>query len=336
MLKTSLREFQFLALKPLKPLLPLLHDWNSNTLRLPLTRRHVLGLLCGSPAIVAGFRCLQGESASVNSDRKVIITSDDAGMCRAVNVGMIRAMRQGLVSSASMMTCCPAFDEFAEFAVDHPQFDYGVHLVLTCDLREQPWGPILGKEAVPSLVDEDGIFPFWPDRNLKIEEVHQELQAQINRAKQAGIPISHIDHHMWVMFQSPELLRLYVQLGIEFNLPIRFCRTPPARVARNPELLQVYREQLKILDSKGFPVLDFIESANYSIAPDKKREYFLQQLRNLPVGVSEIAAHCSVVDSTINPPDVEKRAADLEFFTSLEAKEECRRSRLIKTDWGNL
>ncbi len=301
-----------------------------------ILRRHALGLLCGFPAVVAGLRYLQGKTSLPDRSRKVIFTSDDAGMCKAVNEGTIEAMQHGIISSASIMTCCPEYDEFAEFAINHPEFDYGVHLVLTCDLREQPWGPILGEKAVPSLVDDEGYFAFWPHKDINPEEVKRELRAQIERAFNSGIRISHLDHHMWVMFHSPEILRLYVQLGLEYNLPIRFCRTPPKRVARSPELIQTYNEQLQLLDSKSLPVLDYIESANYSIEPQKKRKYFLQQLQNLPYGVSEIATHCSVIHDQFNPPDVEKRLADLEFFTSKEAEEECHWSRLNRVDWNGI
>ncbi|NQT15028.1 MAG: ChbG/HpnK family deacetylase [Planctomycetes bacterium] len=265
------------------------------------------------------------------------MTSDDAGMCRAVNEGTILAMKHGIVSSASIMTCCPAFDDFACFAVAHPEFDYGVHLTLTCDLPEQPWGPVTWADNVPSLVDEDGLFPMWPRRDVDVEEAARELRAQIRRALDAGIRISHIDHHMWVMFHSRPLLSLYTQLGIEFDLPIRIGRNAPIQIQRHDaEMAHAYAQHLAILASRGFPILDFIEGANYSVQPADKREYFLRHIRQFPPGLSEIVAHCSIVDESLNPPDVEGRRADLEILASLEIEEEFRRNRLQRVDWRDV
>lgn len=301
-----------------------------------ISRRQVLALFCGFPTAVAGLRYLQNGPKITDHLRKVIITSDDAGMCKAANEGTIKALQQGIVTSASIMTCCPEYEEFAEFAVQHPEYDYGVHLVLTCDLREQPWGPILGKGAVPTLVGNDGYFRLWLHQRVDVEQVKLELISQIERAFQSGIRISHLDHHMWVMFYSPEMLRLYVELGLKYNLPLRFSRTPPKRIITNPELLKTYNEQVKLLDSKGFPILDCIESDNYSVEAQEKRKYFLDQLKNLPSGISEIIIHCSVIHECFNPPDVQKRLIDLEFFTSSESEHICRLSRIYPVDWRDI
>ncbi|MEZ6049301.1 MAG: polysaccharide deacetylase family protein [Planctomycetaceae bacterium] len=263
----------------------------------------------------------------------MIITSDDAGMCKAVNEGTILAMQSGLVSTTSIMTCCPEYEAFAEFALNHPEHDYGVHLVLTCDLRELPWGPITGMKTVPSLTGGDGNFYLWPPQNVDYGEARLELKAQIDRALNSGIRISHLDHHMWVMFHSPEMLSLYVELGMEYNLPIRFCRTAPDRLSNNPQFLKEYKRKIRILENNGFPVLDFIEYRNYSVEPGKKREYYLDQIHKLPIGISEFNIHCSLIDDQINPPDVEKRLSDLQFFSSGEASTEFQQCRIEQIDW---
>lgn len=301
-----------------------------------LHRRQALAFLCGYPVAVTGLRHLQGESPLPERSRRIIISSDDAGMCKAVNEGTIQGLKNGIVTSVSIMTCCPEYHDFAKFAVEHPEFDYGVHLVLTCDLRAQPWGPVQGPQNVPSLVGDDGYFQFWPDPLVDYKEVKLELVAQIELALKSGIRISHLDHHMWVMFRSPELLRLYVELGLEYNLPVRICHTPPKRIAESPELLETYQDQLQLLDTHGLPILEMIESDNYSIEPQNKRGYFLEQLRNLPQGVSEFSIHCSMRHGRFNPPDVEKRLADLEFFTSREAQQECDWSRIKQVNWRNI
>jgi predicted glycoside hydrolase/deacetylase ChbG (UPF0249 family) len=298
------------------------HSSQSLADQLLLNRRNLLmGSLAGIGFVAVG-RAIQGDRSPANSSRRLIISSDDAGMCPAVNEGTMLGLEQGSVTSASIMTCCPFFEEFAKFAVKHPEHDYGVHLALTCDLREQPWGPVTSKMMVPSLCDDKGIFPIWPGAEVKTEEIETELRAQIERAIQAGIRITHIDHHMWVMFHSVALLELYVRLGIDFGLPIRISRRIPRQVAnRGEEFLAAYQQQVENVEKNGLPVLEFIESENYSVDPLKKREYFLTQVQQLPIGTSEIAAHCSRWSHGAQPPDFSRREVDTRFWTSLEARE---------------
>ncbi len=278
----------------------------------------------------------------IDTNRYLIISSDDAGMCDAVNAGTIHALEHGSVTSAGIMVCCPAFNEFAEFAVANPDFDYGVHLTLTCDLPAQPWGPVSQREAVPSLVDADGRLhssTYAVAQNVDIQQAEIELRAQIQKAIDARIKISHLDHHMWVLFSRPDLLQLYVKLGREFNLPIRFARSGVDSLlrGRSEETQRVYLEELEKLDDSVFPVLDYMESSNYGVAPDLKRKHHLNSLRNLPTGVTEIVLHCSdFVEAGANPPDVAQRVADTRLFSSREFADELVRSRIQLTDWCRL
>ena len=273
------------------------------------------------------------------ASRAVIVSSDDSGMCASANQGAIQALRAGIVKSTSIMTCCPAFEEFAEFARANPQYDYAVHLTLTCDLRERGWGPVLPKDQVPTLVDAEGFLhssTYDVARNADLGEVEAELKAQIRKAQDAGIKITHLDHHMWVLFGRDDLLRLYVKLGQEFNLPVRYSREIPRQVSGD-QAIATYLEQMKVVEQSGFPVVDWLEAANYSVPPGEKRAYFLNQLRNLRPGVTEIVIHCaSPGDSLIPPPDAAARYADTTTFSSEETREELTNQRVEVLDWQTL
>lgn len=297
-----------------------------------LTRRTALGALFAYPAAVVAGRYAQGDADRQDWTRQVIISSDDAGMCESVNEGTIRGLTEGIVTSASIQTCCPAFEQFAEFAVANSQFDYGVHLTLTCDLPEQPWGPLTGSVA-SSLIDSEGNFHWWPPETTDIAQAERELRAQIDRALDSGIRITHLDNHMFALGRTAELFALYVRLGIDYGLPIRFTRTIPERMPGNTMISTLHKRLANRLTANGLPLLDHIESANYGIEPLEKRGYYLDQVYRLPAGTTEIIAHCAVTGHDINPPDVEKRQADLDFFTSPEPAERLERYRIETTAW---
>jgi hypothetical protein len=86
------------------------------------------------------------------------------------------------------------------------------------------WQPVLGRDAVPSLVDAAGYFPESEDAfkagRPVLAEVERELRAQIQRAQQAGLKLDYLDCHMNIAFSTPELRAVLEKLAKEFRLGI--------------------------------------------------------------------------------------------------------------------
>jgi predicted glycoside hydrolase/deacetylase ChbG (UPF0249 family) len=270
----------------------------------------------------------------------LVIHSDDAGFSSAVNTATTKAMEIGVVSSASIMVPLPGFPEIAEYAKKHPEKDFGVHLTLTSEKRNFRWGPIL-KGMVPSLVQEDG--SFWrtaeevADR-ANPDDVYRELCAQIDGAFERGVPVTHLDHHMWVMLQTPELLKVYVQIGVEYGLPVRLHRrlTHEECGERLNDPAQ-YKAIIQPAIESGNALFDLIETNNYEVSPDQKRHYYIDILRNLEPGFSELCIHCCENRlGALLPNAPDRRAADATVFTSEEIRDEIQRQGIRVVSWKEL
>jgi hypothetical protein len=158
--------------------------------------------------------------------RLLIIHADDFGMSHSENRATIEALEKGWITSASIMVPAPWFPEAARWARQHPEADLGLHLVVTSEWEDLRWGPIAGRERVPSLLDKDGYFnndtPLMKD--AAPAEVRLELAAQVGKARAAGIRLTHLDSHMTALMTTPEFFRAYRELGASEQLPVLFER----------------------------------------------------------------------------------------------------------------
>ena len=235
-------------------------------------------------------------------DRLLIINCDDLGMSHAANEGVYDALAGGLATSATLMVPCP-------WAVDAASRldgqDVGVHLTLTAEFERYRWGPIT---HAPSLLGGDGGFPrtiedVW--EHADVDEVRRELRAQLERALQWGVDVTHLDSHMGTLQLRPEFFDVYLELAIEFSLPMRLSGVDTQALV-------------------GFPFRDLAEEEGV-IAPDRlefypgvgAREPLLGLLADLPVGVTEIYLHPARDQPELRAlaPDAEGRIDDLRLLT---------------------
>lgn len=130
--------------------------------------------------------------------KELIINADDFGLSSGANRGIIRAWKEGILTSASLMPGGAAFDEAVALAHENPGLQVGLHLTLL-----QGHG-VVGREAFPHLVDEAGNFDNDPVqtgmRYYFIKPLRRrlarEIEAQIVKCRDAGIALSHVDGHL--------------------------------------------------------------------------------------------------------------------------------------------
>jgi predicted glycoside hydrolase/deacetylase ChbG (UPF0249 family) len=126
---------------------------------------------------------------------KLIVSADDVGLARGITAGALEAHARGIVTSLSVMTAVHDWDPAGLEGVD-----VGVHLTL-CEGRS-----VLSPDRIPSLVDASGAFPTdfgqvvrrVASGHVDRSELKAEWIAQVQRAREAGLSISHLDGHKHV------------------------------------------------------------------------------------------------------------------------------------------
>jgi hypothetical protein len=164
-------------------------------------------------------------------DRLLIINCDDLGSSHAANVACYEALRTGVGTSSTLMVPAPWAREAAARYMGE---DVGVHLTLNAEYDLYRWGPIT---HAPSLLDGDGGFPrtvqdVWD--HADIDEVRKELRAQVERAILWGFDVSHLDSHMGTLQLKPEFFDVYLELAVDFGLPLRLSGASSERMIGFP------------------------------------------------------------------------------------------------------
>jgi chitin disaccharide deacetylase len=129
--------------------------------------------------------------------KQLILNADDFGMTRGVNEGIIRAHREGVLTSTTLMANGAAFEDAIERAKGNPGLAVGCHLVLV------EGRAIAAQEEIPSLADAYGQLPeSLPGLvarvslgRARVEEIEREMRAQIEKIRAAGIEPTHLDTH---------------------------------------------------------------------------------------------------------------------------------------------
>jgi chitin disaccharide deacetylase len=165
-----------------------------------------------------------GLAAQAAGPPEVLLRLDDVGMNHSVNTAIERVAKTGMPFSVSVMFACPWYQEAVEMLKKYPNVNVGVHLVLNSEWRNYRWGPVLGKTAVPSLVDSVGYFlpstRAFLDSKYDLGEVERELDAQMQRAATSGLKISYVDFHMGTAGATPQLRAVVERLAEKYRVGI--------------------------------------------------------------------------------------------------------------------
>ena len=225
----------------------------------------------------------------------LIVNADDLGSNQDRDRGILKAFKQGIVTSASMLANGPSFNT-AVSHVKEAELPVGVHLNLS------DGSALTGK--IEGLTDAGGQFPGkWKLRRFLATglcdhaAVHDELAAQIERLLSSGLQPDHLDGHQHCQL-FPSLTAIVIQLAREYNIPALRTSRPAESATQDPvgplgEELALYRRlsreaHTRVLDTGlrttdglwGMPLLN-------QLATDS----LCQLLENIPEGRWELMTH---------------------------------------------
>ncbi len=209
----------------------------------------------------------------------LLIRGDDMGFSHAANEAIIASYENGVMKTVELMSVTPWFTEAVTMLREHPGLDVGIHLALTSEWTNLKWRPLT---YAPSLVDTNGFFfpmvwqqsHFAPNTSIqstdwKINEIEQELRAQIELALKHVPQITHMGGHMGFSGLDPKIGELMTKLAKEYNLYIDMSKynikRMPAWDRETPfeERIEAFCEGIELL-TPGYYL--FVDHPAYDVA----------------------------------------------------------------------
>jgi hopanoid biosynthesis associated protein HpnK len=249
--------------------------------------------------------------------RRLIVTGDDFGAAPEVNAGIVRAHREGILTSTSLMVTGDAAAEAVTLARATPRLAVGLHLVLA---QGRPAAP---RTEIPHLVRADGAFRDAPIptalgyawrslRGAGRAELRREIAAQLDAFVATGLRLAHVDGHLNIHLHPmivPILLELAPRYGIRAMRLSREDLVPALRhdrrhLARKAFEGAVFRAlaawAAPRLCAAGIVVADRVYGMHQTGHVDES--YLLAVLTDLPAGTTELYCHPATAQSACMAP----------------------------------
>ncbi len=238
--------------------------------------------------------------------RRLIVNADDFGLSRSVNEAVVRAHREGILTTASLMVNERGCNEAVKLAEENPRLGVGLHLTLLMGHSALP------PEKIPGLVNPRGEFSNKPvaagfryffRRNLR-EQLRAEIHAQFEKFHATGLLLDHVNGHLHLHLH-PTVFRILMEdaprLGLQHLRLTRDCLSRSRRMTRGHWFYRVSHAAIyewlsnrarKPLCQRG------IKHAQISFGllqnARVNEEYILKLLPELPPGDSELYSHPSL------------------------------------------
>jgi hopanoid biosynthesis associated protein HpnK len=238
--------------------------------------------------------------------RRLIVNADDFGRSHSINEAVIRAHREGILTTASLMVNEPGFAEAVKLAKDNPKLGTGLHVVL---LQGQS---ALPPEKIPGLVNSRGEFSnrpagvgmrFFFKRGLR-EQLRAEIHAQFEKFRATGLALDHVNGHLHLHLH-PVIFKILMedadQLGIRRFRLTRDCLARSRRMAKGRWFYRashaaifewLSRRAREPLRQRGIKHAQITFGLLQNARVDE--EYVLKLLPELPPGDSELYSHPSL------------------------------------------
>ena len=278
--------------------------------------------------------------------RALIVNGDDFGLTQGVNAGILDAHLHGILTSTSLFANRPATDDAITIARQTPTLGVGCHLTLVDGV------PVLPSAELPTLAPGGAFRATWGRflaaslaGRIELQEIERELSAQIERLRDSGITLTHLDSHKHV-HAYPPVFEIVARLAARLTIPVvrvPYERPALALVARFAGTRGPRKQALENLALAAWAERDRRLLTRHGLPPAPRflgrvltgfftRHRFHALLNAVPDGVNELMTHPGYVDTALKRMPTRlrtERTDEVRLLMASEIRETIRRAGIV-------
>lgn len=272
----------------------------------------------------------------------LILHASGAGLCYESNAAIEKSLADGTATGAAVMAACPWFEDFVAHTHAQRDLDVGLTITLTSDLDRYRWTSVSPRTDVPGLIDTDGYLRHSVAElvyNTTPHEVAREIDAQLAKARAAGLRPTHLTCHQGVVFARADLAAAYLEAARRHWIPAVVIELTPQRLREfHDQGLPVDDEMLDLIANYPLPKIDDIRLLPPGDSYEERRERFLKQVAELPPGITQFVARPAVESEALRrvTGDWQQRAWDAQLLADPQVKASLAEQGVVLTNWREI
>jgi predicted glycoside hydrolase/deacetylase ChbG (UPF0249 family) len=272
----------------------------------------------------------------------LIIDAQEMGVMWEMNEAGKELLENQRVSSVGILTTGPWFNDFASWCRQHPRHDFGVSVALTNPYSAIQWSLMSPAFGPSTLVDADG--NPWKTvvqlaASVTADDVKRELDAQIDAARKAGVPLSHIGGYYGTVFSRQDLAAVFLGAARKYWLPAPV-------VELTPELSEKFRRQgfpldetmVELISNYPLPKLDDLKFMAAGETYPQKKANFISQIKTLAPGLTQIVCRPAVESRGLQllSDEWQQRVWEAQVLADEEVQQAMQQAGVALTDWREI
>ena len=98
---------------------------------------------------------------------------------------------------------------------------------------------------------------------------------------------------MGALVTRPDLVSVYVELGLEYGLPILFLKQMNSVTKKDyPAMADRHQDAVSRLTNRKLPLLDNLLQFYGGNIPDRREQHYFDELKKIGPGVTQLIVHC--------------------------------------------
>jgi hopanoid biosynthesis associated protein HpnK len=284
--------------------------------------------------------------------RRLIVNADDFGLTAGVNRAIAEGNRAGVVTSTTLMANAQASEAAIDLAKAQPSLKTGCHIVLIDGVPLAANLPSLTNDSRRFRTSLKQFAMAAVRKQIAVEEIQREVEAQIRQIQSRGITLTHVDSHkhthMFPHVLRP-LLRAAKACGVRavrnpfeptHSWPTGMVLSTPGIWLRSVGVMgfQMFASAFRrALNEEGMVSTD--GTVGIAVTGLLDQQKLLRILEALPEGTWELVCHPGYSDADLQAAGTrltQSREIELSALTSADTKKALARYQIELISYADL